>query len=60
MLGEFPWICVVIAKDQKRKKRDRFVSACAIVPDDRNNDIDVGTHRVITVARRLQDVAIDE
>merc|ERR1712183_411740 len=44
---EFPWNCLMLT-DQ-----NRFIGACAIVPDNRNNDVSRGTSRVITAAHKL-------
>merc|ERR1712079_406635 len=33
--------------------QNRFIGACAIVPDNRNNDVSRGTSRVITAAHKL-------
>jgi len=47
---EFPWTCLVL------KANNDFVGTCAIVPDNRNNDISRGTDRVITAAHKLKAV----
>jgi len=47
---EFPWTCLVL------KDNNDFVGSCAIVPDNRNNDISRGTDRVITAAHKLKNV----
>jgi len=47
---EFPWTCLVL------KENNDFVGTCAIVPDNRRNDISRGTDRVITAAHKLKSV----
>jgi len=47
---EFPWTCLVL------KDNNDFVGSCAIVPDNRENDISRGTDRVITAAHKLKNV----
>jgi len=44
---EFPWNCLMLTDE------NRFIGACAIVPDNRNNDVSRGTSRVITAAHKL-------
>ena len=38
------------------KDNNDFVGSCAIVPDNRENDISRGTDRVITAAHKLKNV----
>ena len=44
---EFPWNCLMLTN------KNRFIGACAIVPDTRNNDVSRGTSTVITAAHKL-------
>jgi len=48
--GEFPWTCLVLNQDND------FIGSCAIVPDNRNNDVRGGTDRVITAAHKLKKI----
>ena len=46
--GEFPWLCLLFTGT------NRFLGGCAIVPDNKNNDISQGaTSRVITAQHKL-------
>lgn len=45
--NEYPWSCLVL------KKNNDFVGSCAVVPDNRNNDVNRGVDRVITAAHKL-------
>ena len=47
---EMPWTCLVL------KANNDFVGSCAIVPDNRENNIASGTDRVITAAHKLKNV----
>merc|ERR1711910_90374 len=46
--SEFPWGCLVL--DQS----NNFVGSCAIIPDNRFNDVRSGTDRVVTAAHKLK------
>ena len=48
--GEFPWTCLVLNQDND------FIGSCAIVPDNRNNDVRDGTDRVVTAAHKLKKI----
>jgi len=48
--GEYPWTCLVLNQDND------FIGSCAIVPDNRNNDVRGGTDRVITAAHKLKKI----
>lgn len=48
--GEFPWTCLVLNQDND------FIGSCAIVPDNRNNDVRGGTDRVVTAAHKLKKI----
>ena len=48
--GEFPWTCLVLNQDND------FIGSCAIVPDNRNNDVRSGTDRVVTAAHKLSKI----
>jgi len=48
--AEFPWTCLVL--DQN----NNFVGSCAIIPDNRFNDVRSGTDRVIMAAHKLKDI----
>jgi hypothetical protein len=48
--GEFPWTCLVLTQNND------FVGTCAIVPDNRFNDVRGGTDRVIMAAHKLQNL----
>jgi len=47
---EFPWICLVFGGIPGEEK---FLGSCAIIPNNRNNDISQGTDRVITATHKL-------
>ena len=48
---EFPWLCSVIDKVS-----GAMISACAIIPNDRDNDVFTqGTKKVVTAAHIVQD-----
>merc|ERR1711910_77687 len=46
--SEFPWGCLVL--DQS----NNFVGSCAIIPDNRFNDVRSGNDRVVTAAHKLK------
>jgi len=48
--AEFPWTCLVL--DQN----NNFIGSCAIIPDNRFNDVRSGTDRVIMAAHKLKDI----
>ena len=48
--AEFPWTCLVL--DQN----NNFVGSCAIIPDNRFNDVRSGTDRVILAAHKLKNI----
>jgi hypothetical protein len=48
--AEFPWAC--LALDQN----NNFLGSCAIIPDNRFNDVRSGTDRVIMAAHKLKDI----
>lgn len=48
--GEFPWTCLVL------NQNNDFIGSCAIVPDNRNNDVRSGTDRVVTAAHKLKKI----
>jgi len=48
--AEFPWTCLVL--DQN----NNFVGSCAIIPDNRFNDVRSGTDRVIMAAHKLKNI----
>jgi hypothetical protein len=48
--SEFPWACLVLDGN------NNFIGACAIIPDNRFNDVRSGTDRVIMAAHKLKDV----
>jgi len=51
--GEFPWLCLLFTG--KETGSDRFLGGCAIVPENKNNDISKGTtSRVITAFHKLR------
>ena len=52
--AEFPWTCLVL--DQN----NNFLGSCAIIPDNRFNDVRSGTDRVIMAAHKLKDVSRNE
>jgi len=45
---EFPWTCLLL------NQKNDFLGTCAIIPNDRSNDISRGTKRVITAAHKLK------
>lgn len=48
--GEFPWACVVLDGNT-----DEYVATCVIVPESSvNNDVSVGTRKVITKAHNVK------
>ena len=52
--GEFPWTCLVL------NGNNDFVGSCAIIPDNRFNDVRSGTDRVITAAHKLKTIKKNE
>merc|ERR1712038_653771 len=48
--SEFPWTCLVL--DQN----NNFLGSCAIIPDNRFNDVRSGTDRVIMAAHKLNNI----
>ena len=52
--GEFPWTSLVLTQNND------FVGTCAIVPDNRFNDVRGGTDRVIMAAHKLQNLPRNE
>lgn len=46
--SEFPWGCLVLDES------NNFVGSCAIIPDNRFNDVRSGTDRVVTAAHKLK------
>lgn len=48
--AEFPWACLVL--DQN----NNFIGSCAIIPDNRFNDVRSGTDRVIMAAHKLKEL----
>jgi len=48
--GEFPWTCLVL------NQNNDFIGSCAIIPDNRFNDVRGGTDRVITAAHKLKKI----
>ena len=48
--GEFPWTCMVFTQN------NRYDGSCAIIPDNRFNDIRGGTDRVIMAAHKLNKI----
>merc|ERR1712038_2023727 len=48
--AEFPWTCLVLDVN------NNFIGSCAIIPDNRFNDVRSGTDRVIMAAHKLKDV----
>ena len=52
--AEFPWSCLVL--DQN----NNFIGSCAIIPDNRFNDVRSGTDRVIMAAHKLKDISRNE
>merc|ERR1712038_1898856 len=51
--SEFPWTCLVL--DQN----NNFLGSCAIIPDNRFNDVRSGTDRVIMAAHKLNNIRRD-
>jgi len=51
--SEFPWTC--LALDQN----NNFLGSCAIIPDNRFNDVRSGTDRVIMAAHKLNNIRRD-
>jgi len=51
---EFPWTCLVL------NGNNDFLGTCAIIPNNRNNDISRGTDRVITAAHKLSSVQAND
>jgi len=49
--SEFPWTCLVL--DQN----NNFLGSCAIIPDNRFNDVRSGTDRVIMAAHKLKNLS---
>merc|ERR1711981_577353 len=52
-VGEFPWACSVFTQDVGNKA-GKYLGGCTIIPNERDNDIQKPTYRVITAAHRLQ------
>ena len=52
--GEFPWTCIVLTQ------KNDFIGSCAIVPDNRFNDVRGGTDRVIMAAHKLNKIKRNE
>jgi len=48
--AEFPWTCLVLDVN------NNFIGSCAIIPDNRFNDVRSGTDRVIMAAHKLKGV----
>jgi len=48
---EFPWTCLVFGGIPGKEK---FLGSCAIIPNNKNNDISQGTDRVITATHKLK------
>lgn len=49
--GEFPWTCSLWTVERGNEK---YLGSCAIVPNDRGNDINAPTRRVITAAHKVK------
>ena len=52
--GEFPWVCMVLLQSND------YVGACAIIPDNKFNDVIDGTDRVIMAAHKLKKMGQNE
>jgi len=48
--GEFPWMCLVLNQDND------FIGTCAVIPNNRLNNVRGGTDRVITAAHKLKKI----
>jgi hypothetical protein len=53
IMGEFPWVCSLFTQGIGGK-REKYLGGCTIVPNERDNDIQKPTYRVITAASKVK------
>ena len=52
-MGEFPWACSLFTQGVGGKK-EKYLGGCTIIPNERDNDIQKPTYRVITAASKVK------
>jgi len=52
IMGEFPWVCSLFTRIAGNKA-GKYLGGCAIIPNERDNDIQKPTYRVITAAAKM-------
>ena len=53
IMGEFPWACSLFTQGVGGKK-EKYLGGCTIIPNERDNDIQKPTYRVITAASKVK------